>query len=62
MNSSIISHEEPKKVEEALQDPHWVIAMQEKLNKFERNKVRKLVPKPKDRTIIRKKWVFVGKV
>ena len=37
--SSFISQEEPKKVEDALQDPYWVIAMQEKLNQFERNKV-----------------------
>ncbi|KAL8110256.1 hypothetical protein AgCh_026105 [Apium graveolens] len=32
------SETEPKKVEEALQDAYWVQAMQEELNKFERNK------------------------
>ena len=48
--SSFLSQEEPKKVEEALQDADWVLAMQEELNQFERNKVWKLVPKPKNRT------------
>ena len=46
--SSFLSQEEPKKIEDALQDPDWVIAMQEELNQFERNKVWKLVPRPKD--------------
>ena len=36
---SFLSQEEPKKVEEALQDADWVLAMQEELNQFERNKV-----------------------
>ena len=47
--NSFLSQEEPKKVEEALQDVDWVLAMQEKLNQFEKNKVWKLVPKPKNR-------------
>ena len=34
--SGFLSEMEPKKVEEALQDPDWVIAMQEELNQFER--------------------------
>ena len=58
MYSSFLSQDEPKKVEDALQDPYWVIAMQEKLNQFERNEVWKMVPIPKDRTIIGIKWVF----
>ncbi|KAL8132390.1 hypothetical protein AgCh_008039 [Apium graveolens] len=37
--SSFLSKEEPKKVEEALLDPDWILAMQEELNQFERNKV-----------------------
>ena len=36
--------------------------MQEELNQFERNKVRKLVPKPKNRTVIGTKWVFRNKM
>jgi hypothetical protein len=34
---SFISSIEPFKVEEALQDPDWVLAMQEELNNFKRN-------------------------
>ena len=59
---SFLSQEEPKKVKEALQDADWVLAMQEELNKFQRNKVWKLVPKPKNRSIIGIKWVFGNKM
>jgi hypothetical protein len=34
---------EPLKVEEALDDPDWVIAMQEELNNFTRNEVWEFV-------------------
>ena len=60
--NSFLSQEEPKKVEEALQDADWVLAMQEELNQFERNKVWKLVPKPKNRRIIGTKWVYINKM
>ena len=60
--NSFLSQEEPKKVEDALQDPDWVIAMQEELNQFERNEVWKLVPRPKNRTVIGTKWVFRNKM
>ena len=36
--------------------------MQEELNQFERNEVWKLVPRPKDRTVIGTKWVFRNKM
>ena len=36
--------------------------MQEELNQFERNKVWKLVSKPKNRTIIGTKWVYRNKM
>ena len=45
--SAFLSQDEPKVEEEALKDADWVLAMQEELNRFERNKVWKLVPKPK---------------
>ena len=38
-----ISSLEPLKVEQALRDPDWVMAMQEELNNFERNQVWTLV-------------------
>jgi len=47
-------------VEEALDDPDWVMAMQEELNNFTRNKVWSLVERPKQ-NIIGTKWVFRNK-
>ena len=44
-----LSQNEPKKIDEALLDPDWIVAMQEELIQFERNKVWELVPAPKDR-------------
>jgi hypothetical protein len=38
---------EPLKVEKALEDEDWVMAMQEELNSFERNQVWTLVERPK---------------
>ena len=60
--SGFLSEIEPKKVEEALEDPDWVIAMQEELNQFEREKVWKLVPRPKNKSIIGTKRVFRNKL
>src|SRR5437667_6118410 len=57
-----LSKLEPKKVEEALDDADWILAMQEELNQFKRNGVWKLVPKPKGRVIIGTKWVFRNKL
>ena len=37
--SGFLSEIEPKKVEEALIDPDWVIAMQYELNQFKRQEV-----------------------
>jgi hypothetical protein len=44
---SFISSLEPFKVEDALRDSDWVVAMQEELNNFKRNKVWSLVERPK---------------
>jgi hypothetical protein len=51
---------EPLKVEDALGDADWVIAMQEELNNFTRNEVWELVPRPKQ-NVIGTKWVFRNK-
>jgi hypothetical protein len=40
---SFVSSLEPLKVEEALGDPDWIIAIQEELNNFTRNEVWSLV-------------------
>ncbi|KAL8115310.1 hypothetical protein AgCh_021962 [Apium graveolens] len=62
MFNNFRSHEEPKKVEEALMDPDWILAMQEELNQFERNKVWKLVPKPKGKNSFNTKRIFKNKM
>ena len=60
--SGFLSQVEPKKTEEALIDPDWVIVMQDELNQFERQKVWKLVPRPKGKTVIGTRWVFRNKL
>jgi hypothetical protein len=54
---SFVSSIEPFRVEEALQDPDWVLAMQEELNNFKRNEVWSLVPRPKQ-NVVGTKWAF----
>ncbi|XP_021718849.1 uncharacterized protein LOC110686539 [Chenopodium quinoa] len=53
---------EPRNHQEALGDADWIVAMQEELNEFERNKVWHLEPKPKGKKIIGLKWVFRNKL
>jgi hypothetical protein len=43
---SFVSSIETHRIEEALQDSDWVLAMQEELNNFTRNEVWHLVPRP----------------
>jgi hypothetical protein len=43
-----------------LQDPDWVLAMQEELNNFKRNEVWSLVPRPKQ-NVVGTKRVFHNK-
>jgi hypothetical protein len=57
---SFISSIEPFRVEEALQEPDWVLAMQEELNNFKRNEVWSLVPRPKQ-NVVGTKRVFCNK-
>src|SRR4051812_44570292 len=49
-------------VYQAIEDPDWIIAMQEELNQFTRNGVWDLVPRPKGFNIIGTKWVFRNKL
>jgi hypothetical protein len=57
---SFVSSLEPLSVEQALGDPDWIIAMEEKLNNFKRNEVWELVARPKQ-NVIGTKWVFRNK-
>jgi len=58
---SFVSCVEPTHIEEALQDPNWVMAMQEELNNFIRNEVWVLEERPKDKNVIGTKWVYRNK-
>jgi hypothetical protein len=57
---SFVSSIEPFRVEEALQDLDWMMAMQEELNNFKRNEAWSLVPHPKQ-NVVGTKWVFRNK-
>jgi hypothetical protein len=55
-----VSSVEPYRVEDALRDPDWVVAMQEELNNFTRNEVCHLFPCP-NQNVVGTKWVFRNK-
>jgi hypothetical protein len=57
---SFVSSIEPYRVEDALRDSDWVLAMQEELNNFTRNEVWYLVPCP-NQNVVGTKWVFRNK-
>ena len=60
---AFVANFEPTKIDEALEDPDWVMAMNEELNNFSRNKVWSLVERPKQtkHNVIGTKWVFKNK-
>jgi hypothetical protein len=57
---SFVSSIEPYRVEDALRDSDWVLAMQEELNNFTRIEVWHLVPRP-NQNVVGTKWVFRNK-
>jgi hypothetical protein len=57
---SFVSMLEPLRVEEAIEDADWVMAMQEELNNFTWNEVWSLVERPKQ-NVIGTKWVLRNK-
>jgi hypothetical protein len=57
---SFVSSIEPYRIEDALRDSDWVLAMQEELNNFTRNEVWHLVPRP-NQNVVGTKWVFCNK-
>nr|GEV21048.1 hypothetical protein [Tanacetum cinerariifolium] len=56
MFACFLSQEEPKRVHQALKDPSWIEAMQEKLLRFKMQKVWVLVDLPKGKRAIGSKW------
>ncbi|GJT76553.1 retrovirus-related pol polyprotein from transposon TNT 1-94 [Tanacetum coccineum] len=59
---NFLSKNEPKMLIEALEEEGWIIAMQEELNQFKRNKVLDTGPVPHGNTIIRTKLIFRNKI
>ena len=57
-----VSYLEPKNIIEAEKDPYYILAMQEELNQFERNKVWELVERPKNLLVIGIKLVLKNKL
>jgi hypothetical protein len=51
---------EPFKVEDALCDPDWIVAMQEELNNFKCNEVWSSIERSKQNIVVTK-WVFHNK-
>ncbi|XP_021747606.1 uncharacterized protein LOC110713471 [Chenopodium quinoa] len=60
--NAFLSILEPRNHPKDLEDADWIVAMQEELNEFERNKVWHLEAKPKEKKIIGLKWVFRNKL
>ena len=50
---SLVSHVEPKNVNEGLEDDSWIQAMHEELHQFQWNEVWTLVPRLNDHSVIR---------
>jgi hypothetical protein len=59
-NYSFISSFEHFKIEDALHDPDWVVAMQDELINFKYNEVWSLIERP-NQNIVVTKWVFHNK-
>ena len=52
---------EPKNVKESILNEFWIKAMHEKLEKFSRNNIWTLVPRPENTNVIGTKWIFKNK-
>jgi hypothetical protein len=57
---SFVSSIEPYRIEDALRDSDWVVAMQEELNNFTRNEVWHFVSRP-NQNVVGTKWVLHNK-
>jgi hypothetical protein len=53
---------EPKTFEEESKNDDWIRAMNEELDRIEKNNTWDLVPRPEDKNVIGSKWVFKNKM
>ena len=57
-NVSMVESTEPMNIQEALEDKNWNDAMKEKYEALLRNETWTLCTPPKDKKILKTKWVF----
>ena len=53
---------EPKSVKDVLEDVDWYKAMEEEIEKIEKNEIWSLVPRLEDKNVIGTKWLFRRKL
>ena len=53
---------EPTDYEEVMKNQNWMIAMKEELSMIEKNKTWILVERPRDKKVIKVKWVYRTKI
>ena len=53
---------EPRNIKDALENDSWIEAMNEEIEKIEKNKTWTLLPRRKDKNVIGTKWVFRNKL
>ena len=58
----LLANFKPRNVKDALENESWIEAMNEEIEKIEKNKTQTLAPRPKDKNLIGTKWVFRNKL
>ena len=59
---TFMSQIEPKDIHKTLKHESWINAMQEELEKIERNQVWTLVSRPVDQNVVGTRWAFKNKL
>ena len=59
---AFLSSTKPQNINEECKDECWFKAMNEELEKIEKNNTWELVPRPHDKNIIGTNWVFKNKL
>ena len=61
-DTCLLCEYEPRSVKDGLENEDWIVAMNEEIEKIEKNKTLIFVPRPKDKNFIGTKWVIKNKV